>query len=84
MPADREEAREMALECIGRAESLTSVLVAYTWGGDARSWDDVQSVLEVLDDLLYIPFALVNEWWPDEETLMEQGWTPPAAKEGSR
>jgi hypothetical protein len=52
MPADSEEAREMALECIGRAGSLTRVLAAYAWGGDARSWSDVYPGLEVLSEYL--------------------------------
>jgi len=43
LPATSEEAREIALECIGRAEGLAGVLAAYAWGGEARSRQELRS-----------------------------------------
>jgi hypothetical protein len=72
-PANVGEAKEIAEECYGRAESLASIL--------SESSSDLRVELEVLDDLLYLGYGML-EWWDDEAELIARGWQPPAGKEG--
>jgi hypothetical protein len=79
-PASVGEAKWFAEECYGRAEALASVLSEYTWDDRQVSCSDLREALEVLDDLLYLGYGML-EWWDDEDTLIEHGWQPPKTKE---
>ena len=37
--------------------------------------------LELLEDLLYLGYGPLMDWWDDEAELTQAGWTPPQGKE---
>ncbi len=77
-PDSNDEAKAVLEETLGRAESLSRVFALYCWGSDVSS-GDLKFPLELLDDLLYLSYAML-EYWRDDDELIKAGWTPPSGK----
>jgi len=73
-------ARELTMECVGRAKSLANVLAHACQEDGADRWDLGQG-LELLEDLLDLAYVPLMDWWDDEAELTQAGWTPPQGKE---
>jgi hypothetical protein len=79
-PPSIRAARDLTMECVGRAKSLANVLAHACQEDGANRWE-VGECLELLEDLLYLGYGPLMDWWDDEAELTQAGWTPPQGKE---
>jgi len=64
---------------MARAGALSSILVEYAWDSSRVSCDHLRAALEILDDLLYVGYSMLEYWDEDREDL-----TQLKTKEGER
>jgi hypothetical protein len=77
-------AHDVLEQSLARAECLSSVLAACTFENTLESASDLSSVFELLSDLLYLSYGMIEWWDTDEAELIKAGWTPPSAEESHR
>jgi hypothetical protein len=75
-------ARELAMESIGRAQSVATALEEYLHENSSVDGECACQVVEVIDDLCNLVSGLMLDWWEDEPELISHGWTPPTDKGG--
>ncbi|HEX9872580.1 MAG TPA: hypothetical protein VGC99_29080 [Candidatus Tectomicrobia bacterium] len=68
------DAKQMALECMSRAQSVASVVAEAIGHGDVDA-SDISNCLALISDLVHI--VPILDWWSDEDQLTALGWTPP-------
>jgi hypothetical protein len=77
-PSSTEAARDLSLECIGRAQALASVLAAYAGPESDVEVSDLRECLALLADLCHLGYGPMVHWWDTEDDLRDQGWQPPS------
>ena len=80
-PPSMSDAKQMAFECLNRAQAVVKVVAEAVEHGDIDP-SDIQYCQELIDDLLHI--LPILDWWSDEDQLIALGWTPPQGKEVER